>query len=216
MSRLWRTPPRPHSRRPNPMNTTSSRSSLANARSFARCIRPQPWRSDMNRAAPEPQANMGQPEPRVEARLKVTGEARYASDFQVSNPAFAFLVTSPIAKGSIQSIKAGEARAVRGVLDIFTHENTGELKPVKFGGGGGGASTSIQDLGPKIQHDGQIVAMVVADTFEAAREAAYRLRISYQPETPSATFKSPGTTEEDASKATERAKDLPQAGDAET
>jgi len=170
----------------------------------------------MNRAAPEPQANMGLPEPRVEARLKVTGEARYASDFQVSNPAFAFLVTSAIAKGSIQSIDAGEARAVPGVLDIFTHENTGELKPVKFGGGGGGASTSIQDLGPKIQHDGQIVAMVVADTFEAAREAAYRLRISYQPETPSATFKSPGITEEDASKASERAKDLPQAGDAET
>jgi xanthine dehydrogenase YagR molybdenum-binding subunit len=170
----------------------------------------------MNRAAPEPQANMGLPEPRVEARLKVTGEARYASDFQVSNPAFAFLVTSAIAKGSIQRIDAGEARAVPGVLDIFTHENTGELKPVKFGGGGGGASTSIQDLGPKIQHDGQIVAMVVADTFEAAREAAYRLRISYQPETPSATFKSPGITEEDASKASERAKDLPQAGDAET
>jgi len=58
----------------------------------------------MNRAAPEPKDNMGQPEPRVDARLKVTGEARYASDFPVSNPAFAFLVTSAIAKGSIQSI----------------------------------------------------------------------------------------------------------------
>jgi xanthine dehydrogenase YagR molybdenum-binding subunit len=169
----------------------------------------------MNRAAPEPQANMGQPEPRVEARLKVTGKARYASDFQIANPTFAFLVTSPIAKGSIQSIDAGEAKAVRGVLEIFTHENTGELQPVNFGGGGGGASTSIQDLGPKVQHDGQIVAMVVADTLEAAREAAYRLRISYRSEVPSATFKSSGITEEDASKVTERAKDLPQAGDAE-
>src|SRR5437868_14626831 len=131
-----------------------SRSSLASARWPARFTRPQRWRFDMNNAAPAPQANMGQPEPRVEARLKVTGEARYASDFQVSNPAFAFLVTSSIAKGSIQSIDASEAKAVRGVFDIFTHENTGELKPVKFGGGGGGASTSIQDLGPKIQHDG--------------------------------------------------------------
>jgi xanthine dehydrogenase YagR molybdenum-binding subunit len=169
----------------------------------------------MNRAAPAPLANMGQPEPRVEAKLKVTGEARYASDFPVSNPAFAFLVTSPIARGSIQNIDAQEARVVSGVLDIFTHENTGELKPVKFGGGGGGASTSIQDLGPKIQHDGQIVAMVVADTFEAAREAAYKLRVWYRSEKPSATFKSLGITEEDASKVTERAKDLPQAGDAE-
>src|ERR1700709_665777 len=169
----------------------------------------------MNRAAPEPKDNMGQPEPRVDARLKVTGEARYASDFPVSNPAFAFLVTSSIAKGSIQSIDLREAKSVPGVLEIFTHENTGEMKKVKFGGGGGGASTSIQDLGPKIQHDGQIVGMVVADTFEAAREAAYQVRIDYKAEKPSATFQSPGVTEEDASKASERAKDLPQAGDAE-
>jgi xanthine dehydrogenase YagR molybdenum-binding subunit len=169
----------------------------------------------MNRAAPQPQANMGQPEPRIEGRLKVTGEARYGSDFPVGNPAFAFLVTSAIAKGTIQGMDLRDAKAVPGVLEIFTHENTGELKPVKFGGGGGGATTSIQDLGPKIQHDGQIVAMVVADTFEAAREAAYKVRMSYKGEKPSATFKSPGVTEEDASKASERAKDLPQAGDAE-
>ena len=169
----------------------------------------------MNRAAPEPKDNMGQPEPRIEARLKVTGEARYASDFPVSNPAFAFLVTSSIAKGSIQSIDLREAKSVPGVLEIFTHENTGELKKVKFGGGGGGASTSIQDLGPKILHDGQIVGMVVADTFEAAREAAYKVHVDYQAEKPSATFKSPGVTEEDASKVVETAKDLPQAGDAE-
>jgi xanthine dehydrogenase YagR molybdenum-binding subunit len=169
----------------------------------------------MNRAAPTPLANMGQPEPRIEARLKVTGEARYASDVAVSNPAYAFLVTSDIAKGAIAGMDTKEARAVPGVLEIFTHENTGGLKPVKFGGGGGGATTSIQDLGPNIQHDGQIVAMVVADTFEAAREAAHRMHINYTPEKPSATFDSPGITEEDASKANERAKDLPQAGDAQ-
>ena len=58
----------------------------------------------MNRAAPEPKANMGEPEPRLDARLKVTGEARYGSDMPVSNPAFAFLVTSAIAKGTIASI----------------------------------------------------------------------------------------------------------------
>ncbi|MBV8791841.1 MAG: xanthine dehydrogenase family protein molybdopterin-binding subunit, partial [Pseudolabrys sp.] len=117
----------------------------------------------MNRAAPEPQANMGQPEPRLEARLKVTGEARYASDMPVHNPAFAFLVTSPIAKGAITGIDDKDARTVPGVLGIFTHENTAELKKLSWSQGGGGPTTSIQDLGPKIQHDGQIVAMTVAD-----------------------------------------------------
>ena len=40
-------------------------------------------------------------------------------------------------------------------------------------------STSIQQLGPEIDHEGQIVAIVLADTFEAAREAAHRVRVTY-------------------------------------
>ena len=47
---------------------------------------------------------------------------------------------------------------------------------------GGGASTSIQALGPDIAHDGQIIAMVLADSYEAAREAAYRVDVSYAAE----------------------------------
>ena len=161
----------------------------------------------MNRAAPEPKANMGEPVPRLEARLKVTGEARYASDMPVNNPAYAFLVTSAIAKGTITNIDLNEAWAVPGVLDIFTHENTGELKQLKYGAGGG-ANSSIQDLGPKIQHDGQIVAMVVADTFEVAREGAHRMKISYDAEIPSASFGAKGPTEAAVKK------EHPKAGDA--
>ncbi|MGH6663525.1 MAG: xanthine dehydrogenase family protein molybdopterin-binding subunit, partial [Pseudolabrys sp.] len=129
-------------------------------------------------------------------------------DMPVNNPAFAFLVTSAIAKGTIGNIDLTEARAVPGVLDIFTHENTGDLKQLKYGAGGGGAASSIQDLGPKIQHDGQIVAMVVANTFEAAREAAYRMNISYNSETPSASFGAQGATEAAVKK------ELPKGGDA--
>jgi len=169
----------------------------------------------MNRAAPAPLANMGEPVPRVEARQKVTGEARYASDFPAGNMAYAYLVTSPIALGTITRMMLDEARGVPGVIEIFTHENTGELKPLKYSAGGGGPATSIQDYGPRIRHDGQIVAMVVADTFEAAREAAGIVKMEYRSEQPSATFDSPGASEEDASKVSERAKDLPQAGDAE-
>jgi xanthine dehydrogenase YagR molybdenum-binding subunit len=170
----------------------------------------------MSRAAPEPKANMGKPEPRVDGRLKVTGEARYGSDFPVSNPTFAYLVTSSIAKGEITGMDLSDAKAVPGVLDIFTHENTGKLKNLKFGAGGSGPTTSIQDFGPKIQHDGQIVAMVVADSFEAAREAAYKVKVAYTAEKPSATFDSPGVTEQDAVKAGGgEPKKFPQAGDAE-
>jgi xanthine dehydrogenase YagR molybdenum-binding subunit len=162
----------------------------------------------MNRAAPEPKDNMGQPAPRLDARLKVTGEARYASDMPVSNPAFAFLVTSPIARGEIKSIDLNEAKAMPGVLDILTHENTGDLKNVKYAPGGGGVSTSMQELGPKIHHDGQIVAMVIADNFEQAREAAFKVKIDYAADTPSASFDSDGVKEAAVKKK------LPNAGDA--
>jgi xanthine dehydrogenase YagR molybdenum-binding subunit len=166
-------------------------------------------------AAPAPQANMGEPAPRVDARQKVTGEARYASDFPVANPAYAVLVTSAISKGRLVGLDLEAAKAVPGVLDILTQDNTSELKEVKFGAGGGGASTSIQKLGPEIVHDGQIIAMVVADTFEAAREAASKVTASYAAETPSASFDSPGITQEDITKVSERHKHMPQAGDAE-
>jgi xanthine dehydrogenase YagR molybdenum-binding subunit len=155
---------------------------------------------------------MGQPVPRYDARLKVTGEARFPSDVPVRNPAFAFLVTSSIARGELTRLDTADARAVPGVLDILTHENTSELQSGKFGGG---ASTSIDKLGPEIFHDGQIIAMVVADTFEAAREAAYKVKASYRPAEPSATFGSPGVKVEDATKVSQQHKELPHKGDAE-
>ncbi len=163
----------------------------------------------MSKAAPDPQSNMGKPEPRLDGRLKVTGEARYGSDFAVSNPAYAFLVTSPIAKGRIESMDLRAAKAVPGVLEIFNYENTGELKDIKYAKGGGGPTSSIQGFGPLIQYGGQIVAMVVADTFEAAREAAHMVRVNYTSEPPSATFDSRGVSESAANEG------LPQAGDAE-
>jgi xanthine dehydrogenase YagR molybdenum-binding subunit len=169
----------------------------------------------MNRAAPEPKDNMGRPEPRLDGRAKVTGEARYGSDFALNNAAYAVLVTSAIAKGRIARIDTRAAKSVPGVLEVFTHENTKGLKEVPFSTSGGGATQSMQEMGPQIFHDGQIVGMAVADTYEAAQEAAARVEIDYEPDKPSATFGSPGVSQEDASKASARAKELPQAGDAD-
>jgi xanthine dehydrogenase YagR molybdenum-binding subunit len=171
----------------------------------------------MSNAAPEPKENMGKPEPRIDGRLKVTGEARYGSDFPVANPAYAFLVTSAIAKGRIEAMDLHDAKAVPGVIEIFYHANigelgkSGELKVIEYRSGGGGPTSSIQDFGPEIKYGGQIIALVAAETFEAAREAAHKVHVTYQAEQPSATFSSAGVSEEDISKQ----KDVPQAGDAE-
>ncbi|MBA3624403.1 MAG: xanthine dehydrogenase family protein molybdopterin-binding subunit, partial [Methylibium sp.] len=166
-------------------------------------------------AAPEPKTNMGRPAPRIEARAKVTGTARYPSDEALSNPAHAYLVTSAIAKGRISRIDQRAARAVPGVIDILTHENASQVKGSKMFSDGGSASTTIVPLAsPKVWHDGQIVAMVLAETFEAAREAAHKLDIAYVAERPTASFASPGTTTQAIAKVSKRHKD-PQVGNAE-
>jgi xanthine dehydrogenase YagR molybdenum-binding subunit len=164
-------------------------------------------------AVPTPKANMGEGVPRLDARLKVTGEARYPADMPLDHPAHAVLVTSSIAKGRLTGLKLDAARAVPGVLDILIAENTGELKPLKFQQAG--SATSIQSLGPDIFHDGQIIAVVLGDTLEAAQEAAAEVEASYATEQPSATFDAPGTTEDDITKVSQQNKKLPQAGDAE-
>jgi xanthine dehydrogenase YagR molybdenum-binding subunit len=97
-------------------------------------------------AVPAQQSNMGRPIARYEAYEKVTGAARYPSDKPLSNPAYAVMVTSPIAKGRVTRIDQTAARAVPGVLEIFTHENTGAIKGSKFFKEGGTSSTTIVPL----------------------------------------------------------------------
>ena len=59
---------------------------------------------------------IGKPAARIDGRAKVTGRALYASDEAASNPAYAYLVTSAIARGRVASMEldsregAGRAR----------------------------------------------------------------------------------------------------------
>jgi xanthine dehydrogenase YagR molybdenum-binding subunit len=168
----------------------------------------------MTIAAPEPKANMGMPAPRYDAVAKVTGRARYASDMPLANPAYAFLVTSSIARGRIDGFDLGEAKRVPGVVEIFTHENAPRLREAKLFSDGGYASTTIQPMkSPDIAHDGQIVAIVVADSYEAARDAANRVRVNYTALMPAATFESKGTTAAGAKGQNAQFKEDPKVGD---
>ena len=122
---------------------------------------------------------IGDAAPRWDARKKVAGEAVYGMDEPVPHALYAYLVTSAIALGHIVSIDERDSRAVFGVVDILTYRDVGErIKSGKIVLDHGYMGTSIAPLSSnKIWHDGQIVAMVVAETFESAREAAHRLRV---------------------------------------
>ena len=148
----------------------------------------------MTEAAPTPKSNMGQPVPRYDARQKVTGSAMYASDFGLQDVAYGFLLSSGIAKGRIRSFDLKEASALPGVIDILTHENMQDtIRKVKFFTEGGPASNSVVPLSsPEIAYGGQTIAMVLANTYETARDAAHRIVVDYEIDKPSATFDSPG------------------------
>ncbi|CCE09786.1 Xanthine dehydrogenase, molybdenum binding subunit apoprotein [Bradyrhizobium sp. STM 3843] len=168
----------------------------------------------MSTAAPEPKANMGQPIPRYDAVAKVTGRAEYAADVPLANPAYAYLVTSAIAKGRVDSFDLDEARRVRGVIDIITHENMVKLKDAKLFSNGGYMSTTVQPLkSADIAHDGQIIAVVLAESFEAARDAAHRVKVSYSTMPPTASFDSQGTTAAGAKGQLAQFKEDPEVGD---
>lgn len=168
----------------------------------------------MTTAAPEPKANMGQPIPRYDAIAKVTGKAAFAADVPLVNPAYAYLVTSAIAKGRVDSFDLSEAKQVRGVIDIVTHENAEKLKEAKLFSNGGYASTTIQPLkSNEIAEEGQIVAIVLAETYEGAREAARLVKVNYTAAAPSSSFGSPGITSAPAKGQLAQFKEDPKVGD---
>ncbi len=136
----------------------------------------------------------GKATPRIDGVAKVTGAAKFASDEPVLNPAYAYLVTSSIARGRIKAFDMAPAKNVPGVIDILTYENVGQLAKEAPGPDGKPSTTSLESA--KIWHAGQIVAIVLADTYEAAREAAHKVEVTYAAEQPSAGFGSAGTETE--------------------
>lgn len=117
---------------------------------------------------------VGQPADRIDGPLKTTGTAPYAYDRHdvVPNPAYGYVVGAAIAKGRIASMDLAAAKAAPGVITIVTSENAGKLKK-------GERNTAPLLGGPQIRHYHQAIALIVAETFEQARDAASLLDVRY-------------------------------------
>ncbi|MEH2105686.1 xanthine dehydrogenase family protein molybdopterin-binding subunit [Nostoc sp.] len=125
---------------------------------------------------------------RVDGIAKVTGKAKYAAEFQVSNLAYGFIVLGTVAKGTIKSIDTREAERAAGVIRVFTHLNTPKLDPKFSMVQAPSRATDEQDKSfralqsDKIFFNMQPVALVVAETYEQARYAARLVKVSYNTE----------------------------------
>ena len=120
---------------------------------------------------------VGKAHDRIDGAAKVTGTAPYAYERHdaAPNAAYGWMIGSGIAKGRIAAMDLRAAEAAPGVLGIVTHANAGKL-------GKGSMNTAPLLGGPQIDHYDQAVALVIADTFENARDAAKLVRIDYTSE----------------------------------
>jgi xanthine dehydrogenase YagR molybdenum-binding subunit len=125
--------------------------------------------------------SVGQALPRVDGREKVTGQTRYAAEFEVPRCAHAVLVQSSISKGRIVSLDATEAERLPGVLTVISHQNAPRLPYREHRGS---VDPAVGERLHVLQDDvirffGQFVAIVVAETQEQADHAATRVAVTY-------------------------------------
>lgn len=123
--------------------------------------------------------------PRIDGRAKVTGQARYAAEHLTDDMAYGVVVNSTIARGRIVAMHLDDALAVPGVVQILTHGNRPRTRKLDlfYKDMTAPAGSPFKPFhGEHIFYSGQPVALVLADTFEAARYAASLVRVDYEQE----------------------------------
>ena len=139
---------------------------------------------------PETSSLIGQPIARLDGRLKVTGAAKFAAEFARPRLTYGALIQSTIANGRVVKVDLSAAKSAPGVVGIITRENAPHFRPypddLRKPGAPGENRVPLQD--DEIYHDGQHLAVVVADSFEQATYAASLVRVTYQSEPPVVTL----------------------------
>jgi len=116
--------------------------------------------------------SMGSDLDRVDGPAKVTGRARYAVEHSVYDPLHAWLVQSTVAKGRVLGIDTDLAEAHPGVRMVLDHTTAHRLADTE------NAELAIPQ-NDAVGFPGQIVAVVLAETPEAAREGAALVEVDY-------------------------------------
>ncbi len=143
-------------------------------------------------------SNVGQPLTRRDGGLKVTGRARYAADNHPPNMLHAVLAIATISRGRVTALDVVAAKAHPGVVEVMTPANAPALaqdpdektSPFVF------RIDVLQN--DQVRYANQPIAVVIAETLEAATEGAALLAPRYTVEPPrsgldsAASFVPPG------------------------
>jgi xanthine dehydrogenase YagR molybdenum-binding subunit len=136
--------------------------------------------------SPTSSSPIGRDTLRIDGPRKVTGLAKYASDFQFPGMLYAVPVEATVAKGKLLTLDTAAAEKMPGVRAVLHRENIGKVfrsTPAP------GFDRICLERRPPFEDDtirywGQYIALAVADTFEAAKAAADAVRATYSKEKP--------------------------------
>ncbi|HEX2146913.1 MAG TPA: xanthine dehydrogenase family protein molybdopterin-binding subunit [Pseudorhizobium sp.] len=129
----------------------------------------------------------GSPLPRIDGPLKVTGTAPYAAEYHDPGMLFGYAAQATIASGRITSIDTSAAEDYPGVVKVYTHKNrpSAAWRDKKWKDEVAVPGHPFRPLeSDRILFGGQPIALVVAESFEAARDAAELIRVEYDPDEP--------------------------------
>ncbi|KHL26546.1 xanthine dehydrogenase [Croceibacterium mercuriale] len=129
---------------------------------------------DRNRLDAMAQGVIGQPLDRPDGPAKVTGTARYAAEYQIAGCVEGVLVTATISKGDVTAIDEASVLSMPGVIAVISDE-----RMTARAAQGGAGEAPVQQV-RQVQYYGQPIAVVVAETFEQARDAAKHLKVTYR------------------------------------
>jgi aerobic carbon-monoxide dehydrogenase large subunit len=133
---------------------------------------------------------VGQPVRRKEDDTLVRGNGKYTDDFSLPGQAYAWMVRSSHAHGIIKGIETSAAKAMPGVLGVWTAADLASANykpfvcglPLKNRDGSPLLQTNRMPLATdKVRFVGDPVAFVVAETVAAARDAAEAVEVHIEP-----------------------------------
>lgn len=133
---------------------------------------------------------------RVDGTRKVRGEGLYGGDRNPERMAYALPVLATIGKGRVRKIDTSRAERVPDVVLVLTHLNMDRLQPLRFIFAGGHGSQSLQPMqSDAVAYRGQVIALIVANSLEAAHAASPLVTVEYEEVPFSIELESPGREE---------------------
>lgn len=117
---------------------------------------------------------------RVDGRQKVTGSAKYSAEFAIPNLAYGVIVQSTSPNGRIANMDTARAESAAGVITILKPGRAPKLAEPE------GRISLLQD--DRVHYNNQPIAVVVAESLEAAHYAASLIHVQYKEESPKIDF----------------------------